>query len=84
MATRTASSTDREPGGRRRSPSVQLVGRSLRLRLGGTPSARSAAKYDVHLNGLAGITPPSLDAPNSFYDLAATVETSRFQLTARA
>ena len=35
MATRTASSTDREPRGRRRSPSVQLVGRSRRPCLGG-------------------------------------------------
>jgi len=77
MATRTASSTDREPRGRRRSPTVQLVGRSRRRCL----RARFAAKYDVHLNGLAGIT---VDAPNSFYDPDATVETRRFQLTALA
>jgi len=44
-------------------------------------AARFADKYDVHLNGLAGIT---RDVPNSFYDLDATVETSRFQLTGRA
>jgi len=59
-----------------------VAGRRVSNWLGGAvAAARFAAKYDVHLNGLAGIT---VDAPNSFYDLDATVETSRFQLTARA
>jgi len=64
MATGAAASTDRER--------AVVAGRRASNWLGG--AARSAGKYDVHLNGLAGIT---VAAPTRSYDPPATVETSR-------